>query len=63
MESWSVKEDVITGGRLAYPCPPVFDGWLVFSYDRNRRDARLVEVDLPPVSAGNSPSCRATVYR
>lgn len=47
MESWYIKEDVITGGSLAYPCPLIVDGRLVFSYDRNRREARFVEVDLP----------------
>ena len=49
MQSWAVKEDVITGGQLAYPCPLIVDGRLVFSYDHNRREARFVEVDLPPV--------------
>ena len=49
MESWSVKADVITGGQLAYPCPIILDGRLVFAYDHNRRQARFVEVDLPPV--------------
>ncbi len=51
MESWSVRDDVITGGMLAYPCPLLVDGRLVFSYDHNRRQARFVEVDLPPVPA------------
>ncbi|MBX7257101.1 MAG: glycoside hydrolase [Candidatus Hydrogenedentes bacterium] len=46
MESWYVKADVITGGQLAYPCPIVVDGKLVFTYDRNRRESRFVEVDL-----------------
>ena len=48
MQSWCVKDDVITGGSLAYPCPLILDGRLVFSYDRNRREARFVEVELPP---------------
>ncbi|MBP8128821.1 MAG: exo-alpha-sialidase [Candidatus Hydrogenedentes bacterium] len=48
-ESWYLKEDVITGGSLAYPCPLIVDGRLVFSYDRNRREARFVEVELPPL--------------
>ncbi|MFA6243627.1 MAG: sialidase family protein [Candidatus Hydrogenedentales bacterium] len=48
MESWYVKEDVITGGQLAYPCPIILDGKLVFSYDRDRRESRFVEVQLPP---------------
>ena len=51
MESWSVKENVITGGMLAYPCPLIVDGRLVFSSDHNRRQSRFVEVELPPVSA------------
>ncbi|GMW02401.1 MAG: hypothetical protein AMXMBFR84_35370 [Candidatus Hydrogenedentota bacterium] len=48
MATWSVKADVITGGSLAYPCPLVVDGQLVFSYDYNRRQARFVRVNLPP---------------
>jgi hypothetical protein len=48
METWSVKADVITGGQLAYPCPIILDGKLAFSYDRNRRESRFVEVTLPP---------------
>lgn len=48
MESWYLKEDVITGGQLAYPCALIVDNALVFSYDRNRREARFVEVELPP---------------
>lgn len=52
MENWQVKEDVITGGQLAYPCPLIVDGRLVFAYDHNRRQARFVEVDLPPAGAG-----------
>ncbi len=51
MQSWYVKEDVITGGQLAYPCPLIVDGKLVFSYDHNRREARFVEVELPPFAA------------
>ncbi len=47
LESWYLKEDVITGGQLAYPCPLVVDGRLVFSYDRDRREVRFVEVTLP----------------
>ena len=49
MQSWSVKADVITGGQLAYPCPLIVDGKLVFSYDWNRRQSRYVEVELPPL--------------
>ncbi len=48
MESWYVKEDVVTGGQLAYPFPIILDGNLVFSYDHNRRESRFVEVQLPP---------------
>ena len=47
MESWYLKADVITGGQLAYPCPIILDGRLVFSYDWNRRESRFVEVELP----------------
>lgn len=60
MESWSVKEDVIAthgnyrpddwpGGldRLAYPAAMLLDdGRLVFVYDRNRREAMFVEVEI-----------------
>jgi hypothetical protein len=48
MQSWYLKQDVITGGQLAYPCPLIVEGRLVFSYDRNRRETRFVEVTLPP---------------
>lgn len=47
MKSWYIKEDVITGGSLAYPCPLILEDKLVFTYDRNRREARFVEVELP----------------
>jgi predicted neuraminidase len=47
MNSWYLKDDIITGGQLAYPCPLIVDGRLVFTYDRNRREARFVEVTLP----------------
>ena len=47
MKSWYLKQDVITSGQLAYPCPIILDGKLVFAYDHNRREARFVEVDLP----------------
>ncbi len=59
LESWSVKQDVIAtsdnvrphnwpGGldRLAYPHAQILNGKLVFVYDRNRRDAMFVEVEL-----------------
>ena len=49
MASWYVKEDAISGGSPAYPCPLIVDGRLVFSYDRNRRETRFVEVQLPPL--------------
>ncbi len=50
MESWSIKADVIHGGQLAYPNGMILDGHLVFVYDRDRRQVRFVEVDIPPVS-------------
>jgi hypothetical protein len=59
LESWSVKQDLFaTSGnvrphnwpdgldRLAYPHAQILDGKLVFVYDRNRRDAMFVEVEL-----------------
>jgi len=49
MRTWYVKEDMITGGSLAYPCPLIVDDRLVFSYDHNRRQSRFVEVELPPL--------------
>ena len=48
MDTWYIKEDVITGGYLSYPCPLILDNNLVFSYDHNRRQARFVRVTLPP---------------
>jgi len=29
-DSWYLKQDVITGGQLAYPCPLIVDAKLVF---------------------------------
>jgi len=46
LESWSIKEDVITGGQLAYPSGMIYHDKLVFSYDHNRRQARFVEVNI-----------------
>jgi predicted neuraminidase len=46
LQTWSVKENVITGGELAYPDAMIFDDKLVFTYDRDRREVRWVEVDL-----------------
>jgi hypothetical protein len=46
METWSIKEDVIRGGSLTYPNAIMLNGKVVFAYDRNRREARFVEVDL-----------------
>jgi hypothetical protein len=47
MATWYIRENVITGGQLAYPCPLIVGGNLVFSYDHNRRQARYVRVTLP----------------
>ncbi len=47
LETWSIKADVIHDGWLAYPCGLILDGKLVFTYDRNRRQVRFVEVDIP----------------
>ncbi|MCC6681757.1 MAG: exo-alpha-sialidase [Phycisphaeraceae bacterium] len=45
MKTWSVKQDLIHGGQLAYPDSIVLDdGRLVFGYDRDRRQVRFVEV-------------------
>ena len=46
MKSWAIQEDVLHGGMLAYPNGMVLDGRLVFAYDRNRRQAWFVEVEL-----------------
>lgn len=48
LETWSIKEDILHGGWLAYPFALILDGKLVFSYDRNRRQACFVEVDIAP---------------
>ncbi len=52
METWYIKEDVIIAhkqAQLSYPCPIAVDGKLVFTYDRDRRETRFVEVTLPPL--------------
>lgn len=46
METWSIQEDVLRGGMLAYPNGMVLDGRLVFAYDRDRRQAWFVEVEV-----------------
>jgi len=48
MESWYIKTDVIFGGQNAYPCPYILkDGRIVFTYDKDRRLAKFVEVTIP----------------
>ncbi|HPA47584.1 MAG TPA: sialidase family protein, partial [bacterium] len=47
MESWAIKADVIHGGELAYPNGMILEDRLVFTYDRDRRQARFVEVEIP----------------
>jgi len=48
MRSWSVKQDLVTGGQLAYPHAIVTRaGELVFVYDHNRRQVRFATVRLP----------------
>jgi predicted neuraminidase len=48
LASWSIQENVLHGGMLAYPNAIVVDGRLVFAYDRDRRQAWFVEVDIAP---------------
>ncbi|WP_432797095.1 exo-alpha-sialidase [Poriferisphaera sp. WC338] len=48
MQSWSVKADLLHGGKRAYPNGTILkDGRLVFVYDNNRRQVCFVEVTLP----------------
>jgi hypothetical protein len=49
MDSWAIKADLLHGGWLAYPAGMILDERLVFTYDRNRRQARFVEVDIADV--------------
>ena len=46
LKTFPIREDVITGGQLAYPCGIVVDDKLVFIYDHDRRQIRYVEVDV-----------------
>jgi hypothetical protein len=46
LASWSIREDVLRGGMLAYPNAILVDGRLVFAYDRDRRQAWFVEVEI-----------------
>lgn len=47
LQSFSVKEDIITGGKLAYPdARQLDDGRIVMVYDRDRRTIEFVEVEL-----------------
>ncbi len=51
MKSWSVKADLIKGNdMLAYPNVHIVNNKLVFVYDKNRREAKYVEVSI------NAPS-------
>ena len=47
MNTWQIKADLITGGQLAYPNAIIFRDKLVFVYDKNRREAKFVEVTIP----------------
>jgi predicted neuraminidase len=51
MHTWSIKENIYQGGKLAYPNAIITkSGKLVFAYDFNRRQIRFVEVEIPAES-------------
>ena len=48
MKTWDIQQDVISGGYLCYPGPFVLrDGTIGFTYDRDRRFAEYVELEIP----------------
>ncbi|MBQ6830381.1 MAG: exo-alpha-sialidase [Clostridia bacterium] len=50
METWYLKEDLLFGGYLSYPCPILMkDGSIGFGYDKNRRGVEFVRVTIPPI--------------
>ncbi len=49
MESWYIKQDLLEGIYLSYPCPLLMqDGSVGFGYDKNRRGTEFVRVTFPP---------------
>ena len=50
MKTWYIKEDIVVGGYLSYPEPRILsDGTICFGYDKNRRCAEYVEIEIPPM--------------
>jgi hypothetical protein len=48
LKSWSLREDILTGGQLAYPNAIQVDTeTLLFVYDHDRRQVRFVQVHIP----------------
>jgi predicted neuraminidase len=45
MKTWKVKKDLLTDGKLAYPCGLIYIDKLVFVYDKNRREVKFVQVE------------------
>ena len=46
MKSWEIKTDLFEGGQLAYPHGIVYNGDVVFVYDKNRREVKFVKIEL-----------------
>ncbi len=48
-KTWYIKEDIVAGEfYLSYPEPRILsDGTICFGYDRNRRCAEYVEIEIP----------------
>ncbi|HBG26298.1 MAG: hypothetical protein A2Y10_01950 [Planctomycetes bacterium GWF2_41_51] len=46
MKSWEIKKDLLTDGKLAYPCGLIYKDKLTFVYDKNRREVKFVQVEM-----------------
>lgn len=46
METWPIRAALIAGGNLSYPYPILYRNQLWFAYDKNRREANVVQVSL-----------------
>ena len=47
MKTWEIKQDIATGGKLAYPNGIIYKGQLVFVYDKDRRQVKYIKLDVP----------------
>jgi predicted neuraminidase len=53
MNSWKVKQDIVTGGKSAYPSAIIYKQRLVFVYDKDRRYVKFADIKLPNIQDEN----------